>query len=438
MKTASSIFLALGMLVMSQPAFAQAPEPDLQELLPTEILVAGDLYFPAADGASEVVPPGIYLVELAPESKLRLTLRDGQTFLVSAVESEYEGNLDAVLALSEKTGSDEHHVVLLLPGGTLYDAVASRSGIVERGTSPRRFDTSRISSTLTRLNRQSAASAATPGTQAAVETALPQRPAAAAAKGEWFQCRPLEGRGKTRILAQLVDGLLTCTYWTYRRSELLLTSHIRSNTGEPFKSCLQANAHYKKYSTNTIRFHVVHEKEVFCSTTLTQDELNKTAYKWGRQSGANKEYERAPLGYMRQRQGALNNYGPYTNFFVCRVKPEGYALGRVVNGMCEYLYDGKVRVADYFEYLLLTADYGWPTGWPSNDESTIWIDPAFPYDVQATPKVCTTHIEAAPTDMYGKTGDLPGLFAGAACISHTAGKSFIDKNKMAGRLAGLE
>ena len=49
-----------------------------------------------------------------------------------------------------------------------------------------------------------------------------------------------------------------------------------------------------------------------------------------------------------------------------------------------------------------------------------------------------THIEAAPTDMYGKTGDLPGLFAGAACISHTAGKSFIDKNKMAGRLAGLE
>lgn len=242
-----------------------------------------------------------------------------------------------------------------------------------------------------------------------------------AVDGGWVICPSV---GVSALVSPtLKGGAVLCTYRSSSSKEILRKTYV----GQSFRSCLQSNSN--RYTDRA-----------FCSTTLTQDQLNKTAYKWGRWSGDNTKLRRVKIGSFSQRQGHLTAFGPHLEpyYFPCRVKPKGYALGRVANGKCEYLFGNDVRSTSQFEYLLLTADYGWPMEAPYNRASTIWLDPAFPFDSAATLKLCTTFIRPEPLDMYGIQGYLPGLHNGAACISHSAGKPFIAKDSVGGRLVGLE
>lgn len=257
-----------------------------------------------------------------------------------------------------------------------------------------------------------------------------------AVDGEWVICPRVDL--PARVSPTLQNGKVNCIYWHERRSEILKETFVRSKSGQPFKSCLQSNLNYQEVEPQggMGRWYGYTDR-AFCSTTLTQDALNKTAYKWGRWAGENKKLKRVKMGHFSQRQGNISKFGSKQNFFPCRVKPKGYALGRVVNGKCEYYFNKSVRSTTQFEYLLLTADYGWPSWAAYNKESTIWLDPDFPFDSAVTPKVCTTEIHPEPFDMFGIDGRLPGVYTGAACVSHTAGKPFIDKSNMPGRLAGF-
>ena len=112
-----------------------------QDLQPSEIVIPRSAHFSAPDGSDVVVPAGIYVVELASESQLRLVPRDGEPIVVAAEQTEHEEQLDDLLALGEETEDDEFHVVLLLSGGIAHDAAASYSGVVVRGIGRRRLST---------------------------------------------------------------------------------------------------------------------------------------------------------------------------------------------------------------------------------------------------------------------------------------------------------
>ena len=132
---------------------AQAETPE-QDLLPTEVSLLRDLHFSGPDGADVLVPPGVYLVELASTSGLRLSPRDGDPVDVLARQTGHEEQVDGALALGEETEADQFHVVLLLPDGIAHDAVASYSGIVTRDTTQRVLDASQISVARRDIRRQ--------------------------------------------------------------------------------------------------------------------------------------------------------------------------------------------------------------------------------------------------------------------------------------------
>lgn len=243
--------------------------------------------------------------------------------------------------------------------------------------------------------------------------------AASAADGEWAQC-PSVGVA-TRIDPLLKSGRLLCTYMHSSRSEVLSTRTVSSSSGKSFRSCLRDN---RAYDQKNGRF----ASRAFCSTTLTQDQLNKSAYTWAKWTGSNKKLKRVRLGQT-------NKNG---EFYVCRVKDGGYTLGQVVGAHCSYYARKAVRLTTKFDHLLLTKDYGVPTAFPRDKTSTIWLDPGFKGPEAMAPRLCTTNISPSAFDFNGIVGSLPGARTGPMCLSHSGGKLFFAKNRPEGTLAGLE
>jgi hypothetical protein len=273
---------------------------------------------------------------------------------------------------------------------------------------------------------------------ATLMTVLLISPAEGARDGEWVTC---PGIGvPSRIEPLLVSGKLQCTYWHWTESELLTTRVVGAKSGKPFTSCLKSNAGYKEmYASDEEQRLAPYTGEAFCSTTLTQDALNKTAYKWARWEGADRVLRRAKIGYMRQRQGDLLKFGPPVDLFPCRVKGNSsYVFGYAApGGPCEYFTAGKVSKSNDSEFLLLVADYGWPTRSSKNGRSTIWLNTA-DQGKPETPKVCTTYIFPDHFDPWGVMGHLPGISNGSLCFSHAREKSHYDKKNPKGTIAAME
>jgi hypothetical protein len=135
-----------------------------QSLSESEIFIAKSAHFNGPDGTDVLVPSGIYTPELESDLLLQLSPREGEYVLVVAERTSHEESIDKVLVLSDEASDDEFHVLLLLPDGTAYDAIASFSGVTERSARRRVFDKAQISSARVKYNRVSPVKALNPTT----------------------------------------------------------------------------------------------------------------------------------------------------------------------------------------------------------------------------------------------------------------------------------
>lgn len=104
----------------------------------TTVTLEKPVHFSAPDGADVLAASGRYQVDSIEDAKLRLIPVDaasGQPLTVAAMALPHEQPLESHVALSVPSGEDEHHVVLLLPGGKALDAAGTYSGIRPRGGS---------------------------------------------------------------------------------------------------------------------------------------------------------------------------------------------------------------------------------------------------------------------------------------------------------------
>ena len=92
------------------------------------------LYFEGeTPGSLVTVEPGTYTVERSGDSAIQLTSPDGSSIKFKAEQGVHEESIRGSLVLAEELGEDEAHIVILLEDGRSLDAVASYSGVVERG-----------------------------------------------------------------------------------------------------------------------------------------------------------------------------------------------------------------------------------------------------------------------------------------------------------------
>jgi hypothetical protein len=130
------------------------------------VILEKAVHFTATNGEPVVVQPGTYSVEPANEW-LRLIPEAGrETVLIQTQPAEHDEVIDAPVALSVAAGEDQHHLVLLLPGGLTLDAAGSYSGIRSRAT---------VQPTLNKAAIRQAFSAK-PSTQAATQPSIQGAP----------------------------------------------------------------------------------------------------------------------------------------------------------------------------------------------------------------------------------------------------------------------
>lgn len=92
------------------------------------------LHFTAADGSDLVVPSGIYHVDEGQGDQLQLSPQDGaKPLLMAAMAVEHDVEVLSPVALTVPFDADQHHVLLLQPGGRALDAAGSLSGVRGRG-----------------------------------------------------------------------------------------------------------------------------------------------------------------------------------------------------------------------------------------------------------------------------------------------------------------
>jgi hypothetical protein len=157
-------------------------------LLPTEVGLEANLYFSGPDGESVTAPAGQYLVELADDNHLRLIPIDGEPITVIATKSNHGEDIDGALALAEREGADVLHILLLMPDGVSYDAIASYSGVVKRGALGSPLPRPRVQSAFQQSKRRPVPSQAA---NSPASTASTQSPGDAAQdKAPWLVIDP--------------------------------------------------------------------------------------------------------------------------------------------------------------------------------------------------------------------------------------------------------
>ena len=101
----------------------------------TRITIDKPVHFSAADGSDLVAAAGTYRIEQATDRTLRLIPLEGkESLVVEAQATTHEESIVSPLALSIPQQEDEHHVVLLSPGGNALDASGTYSGVKTRVT----------------------------------------------------------------------------------------------------------------------------------------------------------------------------------------------------------------------------------------------------------------------------------------------------------------
>jgi len=139
------------------------------------VLIDRAVYFINTEGTDAIAAPGLYDVEPAAESRLRLIPIYGKDGLViQAMALTHEEEIPSPVALALPSEETEYHLVLLLPDGKALDASGSTTQVRARGSSPARFLQAQVHSALKRLR-----------TLRKVKTRLEEYPRLRLGKDEW-------------------------------------------------------------------------------------------------------------------------------------------------------------------------------------------------------------------------------------------------------------
>lgn len=115
------------------------------------VLIDRAVYFINSEGNDTIAAPGLYDVEPAGESGLRLIPSHGKNALViKAMAMTHQEKIPSAVALPLPGEETEYHLVLLLPDGKGLDAAGSTTQVRARGLSPPRFLQTQVQSALKR------------------------------------------------------------------------------------------------------------------------------------------------------------------------------------------------------------------------------------------------------------------------------------------------
>jgi len=125
------LFITLGFSSFNTPSYAALLDP----LTTIELETA--VHFLAPDGSDLVVEAGTYAIEPAEEWIRLMAGERYEAVLIEAKKGSHELEIEHTLAVSipgkSEGQSDNHYVMLLLPGGQTLEATGTYSGIRARG-----------------------------------------------------------------------------------------------------------------------------------------------------------------------------------------------------------------------------------------------------------------------------------------------------------------
>lgn len=131
------MMIAAGILFAGACSTTQDTQPQF-----TTVTLEKPVHFSAPDGADVMAGPGRYSVDSVDSveaARLRLTPTETRKktspLIVMAMVLPHDELIESGVALSVPNGTDEHHVVLLLPMGKGLDAGGTYSGVRSRGGS---------------------------------------------------------------------------------------------------------------------------------------------------------------------------------------------------------------------------------------------------------------------------------------------------------------
>jgi hypothetical protein len=125
------LLIAVCVVATSGGSFAQEQPPG------PRIILDQPAHFVAPDGAALALAPGMYEVEAAGESVLRLSEQgNASALLLKATSIPHKESLGEITVALIPAGEDTVHLVLLHPDGTALDAVGSLTGVQSRAPAP--------------------------------------------------------------------------------------------------------------------------------------------------------------------------------------------------------------------------------------------------------------------------------------------------------------
>jgi hypothetical protein len=125
-------FVFLLVLLPASLAAQSGPAPDLARIWLSEASI-----FSAPDGGPIRVAPGAYSLAAGEAGSLTLTPQPGEAAQVlRAKTARHDLKLEAATGISVAGTGGEQHIALLLPDGSLLEAVSRGGEVVERGVAP--------------------------------------------------------------------------------------------------------------------------------------------------------------------------------------------------------------------------------------------------------------------------------------------------------------
>src|SRR5450432_1656546 len=97
------------------------------------VLLSNTVHFQSAEGTDLVLERGSYSVEPAASGGLSVSGANGKPLVIPATAATHEEKLAGPRAVIVPAGTDEQHLILLLPDGKRFEATGSLSGVRSRG-----------------------------------------------------------------------------------------------------------------------------------------------------------------------------------------------------------------------------------------------------------------------------------------------------------------
>lgn len=189
--------------------------PTLAETTVSTVTLDQAVFFTAPDGNDVVAEAGTYTVHPGGDSHLRLIAKENSAsleILATAMSHDQVMDVPIVLTLGEEGQEKALHVILLLPGGSGWDAVGYSTTIRGRGTVSIPLKAARIQSGMNQ--KQSATGLATPEINPGLDAAARAAEAARKAAERQAELQPEALLARIQALERFISCLQIQDYGT--------------------------------------------------------------------------------------------------------------------------------------------------------------------------------------------------------------------------------